>query len=123
VASFSTPASELLLALAPGDLPIWPTHWQRIPGSPAASIDERFVAYTTSDGAIATVHSTAGPEPTPSGRLIALIGLGGHRVSVMDAGEARFLARWTHGATTHQVTVGPTTLAAFMELVLNLRWS
>ena len=123
VTSSSIRPSDGLLAVPSGDMPIWPSGWQCIPGSRAASADERFVAYTTGDGAIATVHSTVGPEPSPSGRLIALIGLGGHRVCVMDAGEFRFLARWTRGATTHQVTVGPTTLAAFMELVLNAQWS
>jgi hypothetical protein len=111
-----------LLAITRGELPAWPSQWQPIPGSAAASADERFTAFTTSAGSIVTVHSTAGPEPTPSGRLIALVGLGGHRLSVMDAGESRFVARWTCGATTHRVTVGPTTLAAFMELVLNLCW-
>ncbi len=117
-----TAADDRVLAVPVGDLPIWPAEWQRVPGSLATFADERFVAYTTSGGAIATVHSTAGPEPAPSGRLIALVGLGGHRVSVMEAGESRFLARWARGSITHQVTVGPITLAAFMELVLNVSW-
>jgi hypothetical protein len=111
------------LTVPPGDLPVWPSAWQLITGSAAASADERFVAFTTAGGAIATVHSTRGLAPALSGRLIALVGMGGHRLSVMDAGEGRFLARWTCGATAHQVTVGPTTLAAFMEIVLNLDWA
>lgn len=111
------------LIVPTGQLPVWPPSWRPIPGSDAASDTERFSAYTTPEGYIATVQSTTGPDLALAGRLIALVSLGGHRLSVLDAGEGRFLARWSCGEMTHQLTAGPTTLATFMELVLNVRWS
>ena len=58
----------------------------------------------------------------PTGRLIALVTLGGNRVSVSDAGGHRFHARWIRAGVTYLMAGGPTTLGEFMTLLLSLDW-
>jgi len=106
----------------------WSTHWPQLPagwtvvpdsGPPAP--DERFVAYARG-GAIVTLRAVRGDAPEPVGRLIALMTLEPRRVSIADAGPDRFDARWTCGDVGYRLTAGPTTLAAFMRLLLAIGW-
>jgi hypothetical protein len=102
------------------ELPDLPAGWIPITEVDVSTTHEVFRAYVTDGGLIATLESG---EPGPVGRLVALVSLGGHRLSVTDASDGRLLAHWTCAGVGYQLGVCHASLAAFMELVLGLRWS
>jgi hypothetical protein len=110
------------LAVPADELPETPSTWRIVNGSRHDDAHDRFVAYETEGNHIVTLHSVAGTDLEPPGRLIALVTLGRHRVSVIDAGPGRFEARWDSGTRRHCLAVAATTLGPFMSLVLNLCW-
>lgn len=103
------------------DLPELPTAWRPEYGSEIATSTQRFHAYAMPDGARIALHSTVGTHPELTGRAIALINLGGHRVAVMCDGH-RFEARWWASDRRHRLTLEPTTLRDFTALLFGLRW-
>lgn len=124
LAALALPAPSLAsiaLDVPATDLPEIPVDWQIVYGREIATTTQRFAAYRTRSDLKLGLHSTIGLHPELTGRVIALVNLSGHRVAV-HAGEQRFEARWTCGALTHRLTAEPTTLGAFMDLVLNLSW-
>ena len=125
--------SQLLVAVDPpivlqsGPLPALPPQWVAIGDSASATAAELFIAYANDSGAIATLQVVGGDDLDPIGRLIALVTLGGHRVSVAEtehrAASFRFEARWVCGGVNCRLAVGPATLGEFMTLLLGINWS
>jgi hypothetical protein len=109
------------LSVQSGQLPDIPAAWRPVYGREIATPTQRFTAYSTVAGMSIGMHSTIGLHPELTGRLIALVNLGGHRVAV-HAGDDRLEARWTCGSLTHRLIAEPVELGAFMELILNLTW-
>jgi hypothetical protein len=101
------------------EVPDLPDAWIPITEGDVSTAHEVFRAYVTHGGLIATLESGAG---VPAGRLVAMVSLGGHRLSVTDPGDGRLLARWTCAGVGYQIGVCHASLAVFMELVLGLRW-
>jgi hypothetical protein len=125
--------SRLLVPVDPpavlrsGPLPALPPQWVAIGGSASATAAELFIAYANDSGAIATLQAVGGADLDPIGRLIALVTLGGHRVSVAEtnanAAALRFEARWGCTGVNYRLAVGPATLGEFMALLLGINWS
>jgi hypothetical protein len=113
--------SAAVLTVPVDHLPEVPHDWLPVFGREIATTTQRFVAYESRAGLRIGLHSVTALHPELTGRLIALVNLGAHRVAI-HAGEHRFEARWTRGPLTHRLTAEPVTLGAFMDLVLNLRW-
>jgi hypothetical protein len=101
--------------------PQLPTGWTVVPDSGRPASGERFAAYAR-DGAIITLRAVRDAAPEPTGRMIALMTLAPRRVAIAEAGPDRFDARWTCGDVGYRLTAGPTTLAAFMRLLLSIGW-
>jgi hypothetical protein len=128
---------ETQMSVPAGDLPVLPANWWVVDGSRSGNSQERFIAYVTPRGLIVTMHSVgtssvgtssvdnasvSNAEMDAPGRLIALVTLGRHRISVIEVGPDRFAARWTVDGRRHCLAVAATTLAAFMPLILDLVW-
>lgn len=101
--------------------PHLPTAWTVVSGSESASAGERFAAYANGD-AIVTVQAIRAGAPDPAGRLVALVTIGPHRISIADCGDGRFDARWTCDDLDFRLTTGRYTLGAFMKLLLAIGW-
>jgi hypothetical protein len=133
---------ETPMSVPAGDLPVLPASWWVVDGSRSRNSQERFIAYVTPRGLTVTMHSVGtssvanasvdntsvdnasvgNAEMDAPGRLIALVTLGQHRISVIEVGPDRFAARWTVDGRRHCLAVAATTLAAFMPLILDLVW-
>jgi hypothetical protein len=104
------------------DVPELPTAWRPVYGSEIATCTQRFQAYAMPDGARIALHSTVGAGAYLTGRLIALINLGSHRVALASDGD-RFEARWSASNRRHRLTLEPTTLRDFTAVLFGLRWA
>jgi hypothetical protein len=114
-------------------MPRLPEGWLPIPDADAASAAERFTAFRHASGTIVTMHagSTAScavesgidAHRDASGRLIALVTFGPQRVAIAEAGPHRFDARWQCAQVAYRLHAGPTTLGAFMQLLMGSIWS
>ena len=124
--------SQLLVPVDPpvflrsGPLPALPPQWVAVGGSASATATELFIAYANDSGTIATLQAVGGDDLDPIGRLIALVTLGGYRVSVAEtnanAAALRFEARWVCAGVNYRLAVGPATLGEFMTLLLGITW-
>lgn len=63
--------------------------------------------------------SMIGAVDEPGGRRIALINLGGHRVTLTTAGGC-YEASWRAGVRRHRLSLAPTTLRDFTALLFGL---
>ena len=114
--------TRLPMTVAGDHLPAIPDAWATVPGSTSGGPTERFTAYTTERGRIVTIHSVLGAAVDPPGRLIALVTLGRHRISVAEAGPDRFDARWQYDGRSHCLATAATTFGAFIGELLGLNW-
>jgi hypothetical protein len=101
--------------------------WRPVAGGETATDSARLRAYSTCDGLLVVVQSVAGPSAGVS-HPIAAINLGVHRVWIGETTPRRFEARWhcTRGpagpSVGHRLAAGPTTLAGFLALLVDLDW-
>jgi hypothetical protein len=109
------------LTIPDDQLPVLAATWRPVPGARVTTVAQSFAAYTNDQGLEIHLHSVVGLAAATTDRLVALIGLGRHRVSVFSDGN-RFEARWHVGDTMHRLAAWPPTLGAFMALLLNLTW-
>jgi len=117
----TAPASPVVAWCALG---VIPATWLRVPGSELRTPAQRFAAFLTDRGHHATLHTAYGLDPAPAaGRLVALVSLGGQRVAVETLAEDRHAAQWARGRETHRLTVTPSGLGEFMQLLLRLDFS
>jgi hypothetical protein len=65
--------------------------------------------------------SMIGTLDEPGGLRIALINLGGHRVTLTTAGDC-YEASWRAGVRRHRLSLAPTTLRDFTALLFGLCW-
>jgi hypothetical protein len=103
-------------------LPALPPAWRPIAGSRVRTPSQQYAAFATGDGMLVSLHSTAGLDGGELPRRLASIGLSGHRIGVHPE-DSGFSAIWEAGGATHRLTARPCSLAAFMELLMSLRWT
>jgi hypothetical protein len=105
-------------------LPAFPPAWRPVAGSRVVTPIQRYAVFATGDGTLISLHSTLGSDFDRLPARLARVSLGGHRISVHPnvTGDG-FVAAWEAGGVAHHLTARPSTLAAFMELLMSVGWA